>query len=233
MADTHVHPRSTSWGSVLGGWLAALGTLAIVFPLTALALGLSSAVQERVDDPMLAVPLVIALFVSWLVGGYVAGRMAAYRRSWHGLMSAIWGLFVALVVALVAGGSAANLGNLTVSLPALDLSGFGNATVFGFVLGLVAVILGGWLGGVLAPAQVVHAPARIVERGPVPARRDTRREIVRERRATEPTAWDRFTGRSPDLEEGREREAAPLVPPAEPVRPESAAVREEESEARR
>src|SRR5919204_4316218 len=109
----YVHPRSTAWGAVLGGWLAALGSLAIFFPIAALAAGFTPAAQARVDDPTLAFPLVLALFVSWLIGGYVGGRMAGYRRSWHGLMSAIWGLFVALVVALVAGGSAGNLGNVS------------------------------------------------------------------------------------------------------------------------
>src|SRR5439155_11410939 len=138
----YVHPRSTSWGSVLGGWLAALGSLAIFFPIAALAAGVSPAAQARVDDPTLALPLVLALFVSWLIGGYVAGRMAGYRRSWHGLMSAIWGLFVGLVIALVAGGNAGDFASVGASLPRVDLGDFGNATVFGFALGIAGVILG-------------------------------------------------------------------------------------------
>src|SRR5205085_142251 len=83
--------------------VAALSSLAIFFPLAALAAGFTPAAQARIDDPTLAFPLVLALFISWLFGGYVAGRMSGYRRSWHGLMSAIWGLFVALVIALIAG----------------------------------------------------------------------------------------------------------------------------------
>ena len=229
----YVHPRSTSWGAVLGGWLAALGSLAIFFPIAALAAGFTPAAQARVDDPTLAFPLVLALFVSWIIGGYVAGRMAGYRRSWHGLMSAVWGLFVALVVALIAGGNAGNFANVSASLPRLDVSGFGNATVFGFVLGIAATIVGGWLGGMLAPSPYVPAVAPrereavAARREPVVVRREREpvREPVRERpvRKTEPTFWDRLTGRDERVETEREREVAArerddaLVPPVERV----------------
>jgi len=205
----YVHPRSTSWGSVLGGWLAALGSLAIFFPLAALALGVSPAAQARVDDPTLALPLVLALFISWVIGGYVAGRMAGSRRSWHGLMSAVWGLFVALAVALVAASNVGALGNAVGSLPQLDLSGFGNATVFGFVLGIAVAIIGGWLGGLLSPAPFVAAAAPretvVARRTPVVAKRE--RDVAREGpvRQPEPSFWDEMTGK--DEEVVREREA--------------------------
>src|SRR3989442_5311169 len=91
--------------------------------------------------------------------------MAGYRRIWHGLESAMWGLFVGLVIALVAGGNAGDFASVGASLPRLDLSDFGNATVFGFVLGIAGLILGGWLGGMLPPAPLV----RVVERAPASA----------------------------------------------------------------
>lgn len=223
----YVHPRSTSWGSVLGGWLAALGSLAIFFPIAALAAGVSPAAQARVDDPTLALPLVLALFVSWLLGGYVAGRMAGYRRSWHGLMSAVWGLFVALVVALVAGLNAGALGDAAASLPQLSLTGFGNATVFGFVLGIAAAIIGGWLGGLLSPEAFVPAvaPRPAVVRRPAPVIAQREREVVRERpvRQPEPSFWDKMTGkdeevvRESEVTTGSGREGEALVPPARPA----------------
>lgn len=232
------YARSTSWGAVLGGWFAALGALAILFPLAAVAGGFAPTGQPRIDDPTLALPLVLALFASWLIGGYVGGRMAGYRRSWHGLMSAVWGLFVALVVALVAGGSAA-VAPAAVSLPGLDVSGFGNAAVFGFVLGILSSVVGGWLGGLLSPAPFVPAAAQgkvVAARGP---RMVERREPVPSRpaqsvargpstRVAEPSFWDKLTGRGetarqPDvarereLTADREREAEPRVPPARPI----------------
>src|SRR3989442_2244491 len=101
--------------------------------------------------------------------------MAGYRRIWHGLESAMWGLFVGLVIALVAGGNAGDFASVGASLPRLDLSDFGNATVFGFVLGIAGLILGGWLGGMLAPAPLV----RVVERAPASAPVvERRREVV-------------------------------------------------------
>jgi hypothetical protein len=176
---------------------------------------------------MLAFPLVLALFLSWLIGGYVAGRMAGYRRSWHGLMSAIWGLFVALVVALVAGGSAGNFANVSASLPRPDIAQFGNAAVFGFVGGILATMIGGWLGGMVTPAPFGStAPARQAAR-PEPVRREAPREreaaterreavaaaprreheVTRERdRESEPSFWDKLTGR--DRENVRERDDA-------------------------
>ena len=216
---TVIRPRSTSWGAVLGGWLAALGALTITFPLAAMGMLMSPAAQARVDDPTLALPLILAFFVSWIIGGYVAGRLAGYRRSWHGLMSAIWGLFVALVVGLVAGGNAGNFANAGASLSNLDVAPFGNATVFGFILGIVAVIVGGWLGGVLAPAPmvmevrepVVERRAPVVERGPVTT---TRATVDRRARVEEPTFWERLTGR--DREAAAPDEA--LVPPAQETR---------------
>src|SRR2546428_6140437 len=79
MPETYVRPRATSWGSVFGGWLAALGSLAIFFPLGALGAGMSPAGQMRADDPALAFPLVLALFVSWLIGGVCFGPLARGR----------------------------------------------------------------------------------------------------------------------------------------------------------
>src|SRR5919204_285415 len=78
----YVHPRSTSWGSVLGGWLAALGSLAIFFPVAALGAGFSPAAQARIDDPMLAFPLVLAVF------GFVGGILATMIGGWLGGMVA-------------------------------------------------------------------------------------------------------------------------------------------------
>src|SRR5438046_856145 len=75
-----VRPAGTSWMSVFGGWIATIGAMALIAP---------------------AVPVVVGIFISYLVGGYVAGRMAGYRTSWHGMMTAFFSLFVLLIVALL------------------------------------------------------------------------------------------------------------------------------------
>ncbi len=164
----HMLIRSaTSWGSVLGGWLATLGAITIMVPLASLLVGALPALQSGVDDPTLALPVVIALFVASLIGGYVAGRLAGYRTSWHGLMSAIWGLFIGLLGPLVAPAAASSLG-LLATMPGLDTATFANAVTFGGMLGFAALVVGGWLGGVLAPKHAVVREVREerVERRP-------------------------------------------------------------------
>lgn len=176
--------RMTSWPSMLGGWFAALGAVALFFPLAALGLGYAPAARERVDDPTLALPLVAALFLAYLVGGYVAGRMAGYRTSWHGLMSAFWGLLVALVVAVIAGGTGGNFGALgTLPRMDLDVASFQNAFTFGAIMAFLAAILGGWLGGVIAPSHPVETRAmeRTAERPAATTREPSLAERIRRR----------------------------------------------------
>ena len=193
-----VRPASTSWMSVLGGWIATIGAATLVAP----AIGsLLARVQIGTNDLAAAVPVVIGIFVSYLVGGYVAGRMAGYRTSWHGMMTAFFSLLVLLVIALLAyaadHGLLAGLGVNGVADIVPGAGGWsiesGNALTFGALLGFLAAIFAGWLGGVLAPshAVVAIAPAR----GPVPARsvgvppagRTVKRDVVRERATALPS----------------------------------------------
>jgi hypothetical protein len=136
---------------------------------------------------------VLGLFLSYIVGGYVAGRMAGYRTSWHGMMTAFFTLFVILVLMLL--GIAADNGLFVASgirsaadiIPGvrdLNLYALGDALTFGAILGFLAAIFGGWLGGLLAPSHVVSvvAPVRPVPvRTPTMVSRTTERREVTER----------------------------------------------------
>ena len=145
-------------------------------------------------DIAVAVPVVLGLFLSYIVGGYVAGRMAGYRTSWHGMMTAFFSLFVLLVLMLL--GLAAENGMFAASgirsaadiIPGvrdLNIYALGDALTFGAILGFLAAIFGGWLGGLLAPTQVVAtvAPVRqIPAKAPATVARTTERhEVVTER----------------------------------------------------
>jgi len=187
-----VRPSGTSWGAVLGGWVATIGASVIFAPMVAGLLVMPG--SPTAGDIAVAVPVVLGLFLSYIVGGYVAGRMAGYRTSWHGMMTAFFTLFVLLVLMLL--GVAADNGLFASSgirsaadiIPGvrdLNLYGLGDALTFGAILGFLAAIFGGWLGGLLAPSHVVAAvaPARPVPigaRAPV-ARTVERREVVTER----------------------------------------------------
>jgi hypothetical protein len=169
MADSKVATKraGTAWGAVLGGWLATIGASVILTPLVA---GLIAAAGSPPDpsDLALAVPVVLGLLLSYIVGGYVAGRMAGYRTSWHGMMTAFFTLFIVLVVLLVGGlvdrgvFAASGIRSLGDILPGASLAtgSAGDALSFGAILGFLAAIFGGWLGGLLAPSHTlpVNAP---------------------------------------------------------------------------
>ena len=169
---------ATSWMSVLGGWIATIGAMALVAPAVAAVL---AGVSVANNDIAPAIPVVVGIFVSYLIGGYVAGRMAGYRTSWHGLLTAFFSLFVLGVLVLTsyaaangvfAGVGVNNLTDLVPGASGLNVDNLGNALTFGALLGFLAAILGGWLGGVLAPSHEVPVAASYVAReaGPVPGR---------------------------------------------------------------
>jgi hypothetical protein len=96
--------------------------------------------------------------------------MAGYRTSWHGMMTAFFTLFIVLVVLLVGAladrgfFAASGIRSLTDVVPGARLStdSVGDALSFGAILGFLAAIFGGWLGGLLAPSVPVHATAPVV-----------------------------------------------------------------------
>ena len=170
---------STSWMSVLGGWIATIGAVALVAPAVA---GLLVGANIGNSDIAPAVPVVIGIFISYLIGGYVAGRMAGYRTSWHGMLTAFFSLFVLLVIVLLgyaadrgafAGIGVNKLTDLVPGAAGLNVDSIGNALTFGALLGFLAAIFGGWVGGILAPSHAavpVTAPYVAREAGPVPGR---------------------------------------------------------------
>src|SRR5437762_3922758 len=145
---------STSWMSVLGGWIATIGAMALVAPAVA---GLLGGANIGTNDIAPAVPVVIGIFISYLIGGYVAGRMAGYRTSWHGMLTAFFSLLVLLVIVLVSYAasrgafSGIGLNNLTDLVPGaagLNVDSLGNALTHAALLGFLPATLRGCPGGV-------------------------------------------------------------------------------------
>ena len=149
------------------------------------------------SDLAVAVPVVLGILLSYLVGGYIAGRMAGYRTSWHGLMTAFFSLLILLLALLVgaladrgvfAGSGVRSLADIVPGVRDLNIDSFGNALSFGAILGFLAAIFGGWLGGLLAPTQRAVVGAAPLRATPATTRdrvlggrvvRD--REVVRDR----------------------------------------------------
>jgi len=170
--DVTVRPAGTSWGAVLDGWLATVGVAAILTPLVGLLL--TNVYTTR--GYAATVPILVAVGISYLVGGYVAGRMAGYRTSWHGMTVAFFGLFVVLAllvvdIALALGlfGATARLIQLMPSVLGVAFFETAETFAFGGALSILIAIFAAWLGGLMAPTRIAAVvPAAIpATAGPV------------------------------------------------------------------
>ena len=139
------------------GMLAALATLLLLGGLITAAVG-AVGYQTGLDEGAsaqeatiggLAAGLVV-LFLSFVVGGWAAGRIARYDGAKNGVMTGVW----ALVLIAILSGLGAWLGAEYNVLRQADLPSWfsrGAATTGAIVSGLVAILVmlgGGLLGGV-------------------------------------------------------------------------------------
>jgi hypothetical protein len=144
--------------SVLAGILVAYGAFAVVAGLTAAVLrAVNVTVDLSGEDLRRAgttggIVLGVVLFVSWLFGGYVAGRMARRAGTTQGLVVFLFGLLIAIAAAAVVEASGATgdvvggLRNLGVPTSADQWRQIG--TVAG-IASLAGMLLGAVLGGTL------------------------------------------------------------------------------------
>ena len=156
-SEVVVRPTGTSWGAVLDGWLATVGVAAILTPI----IGLILANWYPTRGYASTVPILVGVGLSYLVGGYVAGRMAGYRTSWHGMMVAFFGLFIVLALLVVdiafsmgVFGTTARLVQIMPLVLGVALYQSVETFAFGGALGILIAIFAGWLGGLLAPSRI-------------------------------------------------------------------------------
>jgi hypothetical protein len=146
-----------SFTSVLAGVLVAYGAFAILLGLAAAIVGATGGDTDLSTDWEqlgTAGGLVVAglLFLSYLFGGYVAGRMARRNGLAHGLGVLVLGVVIVGVVAALVRSSdgtgtiADNLRSLGVPTTADE---YGQAGTVAGIASLVALALGSLLGGVL------------------------------------------------------------------------------------
>jgi hypothetical protein len=152
------------FGSCFFGWLTASGTAVLLAALVTgigAALGLSRDVQEAGTSPaqtqsvglLGGIVLLAIIFVAYLAGGYVAGRMARFNGLKQGLGVWLWAVIIAILVAaagMLAGTRFDILRQLN-SFPRLPLNE-GTLTTGGIIvaIGVVVVSLVGALLGGLA-----------------------------------------------------------------------------------
>src|SRR5688500_8939359 len=147
------------WGAAFFGWLSANG-LAVILVALLSAAGVALGLAENVDTADEAaeqaetlgigggIAVLAVLFLAYLAGGYVAGRMARFDGARQGLAVWIVGLLVVLVLAGVGVvlGSQYNVLN-QLNLPRIPIDE-GTATTAGIIT-LVAILVVTLLGAVL------------------------------------------------------------------------------------
>jgi hypothetical protein len=148
-----------SWGAAFFGWLSANGLAVLLIALLSaagVALGLVRGVDTADEAAAQAetlgigggIAILVVLFLAYLAGGYVAGRMARFDGARQGV--AVW--LIGLLVVLVLAAAGAILGAQYNVLQQLNLPRIpieeGTATTAGIVT-LVAILLVTLLGALI------------------------------------------------------------------------------------
>jgi hypothetical protein len=147
------------WGAAFFGWLSANGLAVILVALLSaggVALGLAQGVDtadeaaEQVETLGIGggIAVLVVLFLAYLAGGYVAGRMSRFDGARQGV--AVWVIGLVVVLLLAAAGTilGAEYNVLQqLNLPRIPIDE-GTATTAG-VITLVAILLVTLLGAVL------------------------------------------------------------------------------------
>jgi MFS family permease len=147
------------WGAAFFGWLSANGLAVLLIALLSaagvalgLARGLDTATEAADQAKTLGlsggIAVLVALFLAYLAGGYVAGRMARFDGPRQGVAVWVIGLIVVLVLAAAGAALGAQYNVLQqLNLPRIPIDE-GTATTAG-VITLVALLLVTLLGAVL------------------------------------------------------------------------------------
>jgi len=154
------------WGAAFFGWLSANGLAVIllaVLSAAGVAFGLAQtssadqAAQQATEQAATigiagGIALLVVLFLAYLAGGYVAGRMSRFDGLRQGLAVWIIGLLVVALLA-VAGAVLGSQYNVLsqLNLPGIPLSGE-TLTTGGIITGIAALLVtlaGALLGGKL------------------------------------------------------------------------------------
>jgi hypothetical protein len=149
------------WGAAFFGWLSANGLAVLLVALLSaagVAIGLTQGVPSTDEAAQQAdtigvvggIVLLVILFLAYLAGGYVAGRMARFDGTRQGLAVWVIGLLVVLALAalgLVFGAQFNVLQQLNLPRIPIDEGTATTAGIITLVAILVVTLLGAVLGG--------------------------------------------------------------------------------------
>jgi MFS family permease len=159
VAAQHARFGGIRWGAAFFGWLSANG-LAVILIAILSAAGVALGLAKNVDTAHEAanqasqigigggIAVLVVLFLAYLAGGYVAGRMARFDGTRQGLAAWLIGLIVVIVLAAAGAILGAKYNVLhSLNLPRIPIDE-GTATTAGIIT-LVAILLVTLLGAVL------------------------------------------------------------------------------------
>ena len=160
------HFGGIKWGAAFFGWLSANGLAVMLLALLSAAgitFGLTQAADtgqtaDEAADTAVAeldaigltggITLIVVLFLAYLAGGYVAGRMARFDGGRQGVAVWVLAVLVTLALALVSAVLGAEYDVLSrLDLPSLPVGGDTVATAG--IIALVAAVLVSLAGAVL------------------------------------------------------------------------------------
>src|SRR3954454_19715465 len=163
VAAQHARFGGIKWGAAFFGWLSANGLAVLLVALLSaagVALGLAQGVntaQEATDQAGTvgiggAIAVLVVLFLAYLAGGYVAGRMSRFDGTPQGLAVWLVGLIVVLLLAVagvILGAQYNVLQQLNLPRIPVDEGTATTAAIITLVAILVVTLLGAVLGGKL------------------------------------------------------------------------------------
>ena len=141
------------WGAAFFGWLSANGLAVLLIALLSaggVAIGLTEnldtvdAAAEQADTIGIAggIALLVVLFLAYLAGGYVAGRMARFDGAKQGIAVWLWAILIAIILAVL-GAVAGSQFNVLAQLngfPRIPI-GEGALTTGGIIALVIAVLV--------------------------------------------------------------------------------------------
>ena len=153
------------FGSAFFGWLTAIGMTVILGALaTAIGVGVGAANTAGAQDAanqatqnaetlgiISGIVLAIVLFLAYYCGGYVAGRMARFDGVKQGVAVWLWGIIVAIVVAILAAiaGDRFNVLSSIGGAPRIPVDGslLTASGLIGLAITVLVPLIGAILGG--------------------------------------------------------------------------------------
>jgi hypothetical protein len=154
----HARYGGIKWGAAFFGWLSANGLAVLLLAILSaagVAFGLSQVANaDQADGVGLTggIALLVVLFLAYLAGGYVAGRMARFDGLRQGIAVWVIGLLVVIALAVLGAVLGAQYNVLSqLNLPSIPVSG-DTLTTAGIIAGIAALLvtlLGAIAGGKL------------------------------------------------------------------------------------